>query len=257
VRTRPGQAQQHKTIDENDAESGRRRRSSANRVYATLRAALNYAWRQGATPSNGAWARVKSFSNVNSARIRALTVSEARRLINACDPEFRTLVVAALQTGCRYGELCRLKVADFNPDSGSLAIWQSKSGRPRHVVLTDEAQAFFAQLCAGRDPGELMLPRADGHRAWGKSHQNAFMIDACARAKITPPIGIHTLRHTWASLAVMAGMPLLVVAKNLGHADTTMVEKHYGHLAPSFIADAVRKHGPKFGITKSNISVLR
>ncbi|WP_228141900.1 hypothetical protein, partial [Acinetobacter baumannii] len=47
--------------------------------------------------------------------------------------------------------------------------------------------------------------------------------------------------------AVMNGMPLLVVAKNLGHTTTTMVEKHYGHLAPSFIVDAVRDHAPSFG----------
>jgi integrase len=36
----------------------------------------------------------------------------------------------------------------------------------------------------------------------------------------------HILRHTWASLAVMNGTPLLVVAKNLGHADTRVVEEH-------------------------------
>jgi hypothetical protein len=43
-------------------------------------------------------------------------------------------------------------------------------------------------------------------------------------------------------------MPLLVVAKNLGHSDTRMVEKHYGHLAPSYIADAIRAGAPRFGI---------
>ena len=46
--------------------------------------------------------------------------------------------------------------------------------------------------------------------------------------------------HTWASLSVMAGMPLMVVARNLGHADTRMVEKHYCHLTPSYVADAIR-----------------
>jgi hypothetical protein len=39
----------------------------------------------------------------------------------------------------------------------------------------------------------------------------------------------------------------MVVARNLGHVDTRMVEKHYGHLAPSYVADAVRKSAPKFG----------
>ena len=38
----------------------------------------------------------------------------------------------------------------------------------------------------------------------------------------------------------MAGAPLMVVAQVLGHADTRMVEKHYGHLAPSYVRDVVR-----------------
>ena len=90
-----------------------------------------------------------------------------------------------------------------------------------------------------------------GGAAWGKSHQNRPMVDACKRAKITPPIGFHGLRHTWASLAVMNGVPLLVVAKNLGHADTRMVERHYGHLAPSYVRDAIRAGAPTFGTVSS------
>jgi integrase len=255
VRTRPGQPQQYRAIDEGDADALRRRKSSANRIRTTLAAALNHAYDEGKVASNAAWSRAGPFENVDRARLRYLTVAEAKRLINAADPEFRPMVMAALQSGCRYGELCRLKIRDFNPDSATLAIWQSKSGKPRHVVLADEGAQFFAQLCAGRDPGDLMLPRADG-RAWGKGHQNAFMVDACRRAKI-PPIGFHGLRHSWASLAVMAGMPLMVVAQNLGHASTKMVEKHYGHLSKSYITDAVRDFAPKFGIAKSNVSVLR
>jgi hypothetical protein len=58
------------------------------------------------------------------------------------------------------------------------------------------------------------------------------MAEACTNGKIKSAISFHILRHTWASLALMNGTPLLVVAKNLGHADTRVVEKHYGHLAP-------------------------
>ena len=55
----------------------------------------------------------------------------------------------------------------------------------------------------------------------------------------------------------MAGMPLMVVARNLGHSDTRMVEKHYGHMAPSFITDAVRKSAPRFGFKPGNARLNR
>ena len=93
--------------------------------------------------------------------------------------------------------------------------------------------------------------------AWGISQQVKRMSQACKRAAIKPTIGFHGLRHTWASLAVMNGTPLLVVAKNLGHVDTRMVEKHYGHLAPSFIADAIRAGAPRFGLKASNVQAKR
>jgi integrase len=83
------------------------------------------------------------------------------------------------------------------------------------------------------------------------------LADACEHAKINPLISFHGLRHTYASLAVMNGAPLLVIAKNLGHADTRMVERHYGHLAPSYIADAIRAAAPKFGIEpRRNVATL-
>ena len=74
---------------------------------------------------------------------------------------------------------------------------------------------------------------------------------------IEPEITFHGLRHTWASNAVMAGMPLMIVAKNLGHSDTRMVEKHYGHLAPSYVVDQVRKFAPRFGTVSSNVKAIR
>jgi len=244
LRTREGLKQQYASLDSTDAK--RRRKASANRTLAILKAALNHAWREGKVPSNAAWSRVRPFENVNTARIRYLTIAEAKRLINACEPDFRLLVQAALETGARLGELVALEVHDFNPDTGTLAIRTSKSGKSRHVVLTEEGAEFFAQVCAGRPGHATMFVKADGE-PWGRGHQGPLMAAACKRTKITPPIGFHGLRHTWASLAVMAGVPLLVVAKNLGHRDTRMVEMHYGHLAASYVADAIRAGAPRFG----------
>jgi integrase len=244
LRTKPGAKQKHREVTD-DAETHRRRRSTANRTLTVLKAALNRAWRRGKAPSDAAWRRVEPFENVDGARVRYLSIAEAKRLTNAADPQFRPLIQAALQTGARYGELAALQVHDFNSDAGTVAIRQSKSGKPRHVVLTDEGCAFFRQICAGRAGTELMFPKGGG--TWEKSNQARPMIEACARANIKPRISFHGLRHTWASLAVMNGAPLLVVAKNLGHSDTRMVERHYGHLAPSYIADAIRAAAPKFG----------
>jgi integrase len=257
VRTKQGKPQQHRKAAHDEEEEGpRRRRSTANRTLTVLKAALNRGWRMGRTPSDTQWRRVEPFENVDAARVRYLTVAEARRLIKAGDPEFRQLVRAALQTGARYGELTRLRVADFNPDSGTISVRQSKSGKPRHIVLTEEGSALFKHLAVGRVGSDLLIRKAHG-RPWEKSHQARPMADACERAKIEPAIGFHGLRHTWASLAVMAGVPLLVVAKNLGHVDTRMVEKHYGHLAPSYVADAIRANAPRFGVTDdSNVTAI-
>ena len=63
---------------------------------------------------------------------------------------------------------------------------------------------------------------------------------ACEAAKIEPPIGFHVLRHTYASRLAMKAVPLNVIAAQLGHSDTRMTEKHYAHLAPSYIGDTIR-----------------
>jgi integrase len=250
LRTRNGDKQNYRQIS-NSVDAKRARRASANRTWTILRAALNHAFSEGKIESDVAWRKVKPFKKVDTARARYLTVIEANRLINASDPEFRPLVQGAVKTGCRYGELIRLEVRDFNKDAGTLAIRQSKSGHMRHVVLTDEGAEFFAALTAGRNGHEVMLRKSSG-APWREAHQRRPMLKACERAKITP-INFHGLRHTWASLAVMNGMPLMVVARNLGHSDTRMVEKFYGHLAPSYVVDAIRAHAPQFGLPKSNV----
>jgi len=256
IRTRADKPQRFKPTPV-DEEGVRRRRASANRALAVLRAALNHAFGEGRVSNANAWGRrLERFTNVDGARERYLSIEEATRLLNACDPDFRRLVTAALQTGCRYGELTRLTVSDFNPDAYTISIRRSKSGKPRHVMLTEEGTDFFRRLCAGRLGGETMLLRANGER-WNPANQSRPMRLACERAKIMPPVTFHGLRHTWTSHAVMNGVPLMIVAKNLGHRDTLVLEKHYAHLAPSFVADAIRAGAPRFNVPADNVEPLR
>jgi integrase len=260
LRTRKGEKQKYRsapsTGDDHADEVRRQRRATVNRTLTILKAALNRAFEHGLVPDDVAWRRVKPFREVNAARPGYLTIAEAKRLINAADRAsgFRDLVQGALLTGCRYGELCAMRVCDLH--RGKVAVPRSKSGKPRDVMLTDEGADFFGQLTAGRAGDEPMFRRADGS-GWLKSHQARPMRDACARAKIAP-IGFHQLRHTWASHTVMNGVPLLVVAANLGHRDSRMAERHYAHLAKSYIEEAIRAGAPRFGAVKpSNVARAR
>jgi integrase len=234
----------------NTDEAIRARRASANRVLAILKAALNHAFDEGLVASNLEWDRkLKPFHSVNVARAHWLDHAQARSLINAAAGNFKPLVRAALETGCRYSELTRLVVGDFNQAAGTLTIRRSKSGKSRHVILTAEGCEFFRAHCVG-ERHDRMFPRADGC-PWGKSEQARPMRAACRRAGIVPAVSFHALRHTWASLSIMAGMPLLVVARNLGHSDTRMVERHYGHLAANYITEAIRAAAPRYGLKAS------
>lgn len=238
--------QRYRAEDSDPDEAQRKRRLRANRHLVTLRAALTRAWQEGHIAKNDAWVRVKPFPNVERQRSRFLDHEEAKRLLNACSPELRTLVQAALLTGARYGELCQFDVRDFQAISGTLFVRDSKSGKPRHIVLNPEGVSFFKRLALSRALGEPLIARTDGAR-WQRDHQHRPFKEAVKAAKLDPGFTFHELRHTWASLTVMAGAPLIVVATNLGHLDTRMVERHYGHLTQSYIAETIRQKAPSFG----------
>jgi integrase len=256
ARTKKGAPQKFRPAPDDADEAERRRKSSANRVLTILKAALNHAFDEQHVTSNSAWGRrVKPFRNVEGARKRYLTVDEAKRLLNAADPHFRPLIRAALETGARLSELTRLQVQDFHRDAGTIHVRKSKTDKGRHIVLTDQGVAFFKQQCTGRPGSAVMFTTADGS-PW--RHQGRPMTEASERARLSPPVTFHALRHTWASLSLMGGVPLMVVSKNLGHADTRMVEKHYGHLADTHTAKLIRAGAPKFGAVKqTNVRVLQ
>jgi integrase len=231
----------HRTAkpDESPEQTRRKRQSTTNRALTTLRAALRHAEASypGTVPGKP-WEGAKPFKNVDSARVRWLSVDECRRLLNAAPPDLRRLVRAALLSGCRYGELCRLRCGDFHPESGTLHIAEAKAGA-RTIPLDDEARAFFDSITAGRAPSETMLLKANG-KPWGADHQKRPMALASEAARLDPPATLHCLRHTFASLRIMAGAPLPAIAAALGHSGNRMVERHYGHLAPSWVADAIK-----------------
>lgn len=255
VRTKPGKPQQFRDTSD-DPEAVRRRRSTANRVWNILRGCLNHAFEEKSfIETDAAWRRVKPFQNVDKPRARYLERDEAIRLIRGSDPDFRKLVKGALATGARYGELASMRTSDFSGTQKNIHIADSKSAKGRWIWLTDDGVKTFEELTAGKDRNDLIFTRADGG-GWARSHQTRPMAKACKSASIDPPADFHCLRHTYCSHAVMAGMHLMVLAKNLGHRDTRMVERHYGHLADKWSAEQVRENAPQWG-EHGNVETIR
>jgi integrase len=237
------------------AHDARARKASANRLLNTLKAALNLAHKAEKVPSDKAWRSLENFKGVNRRREQFLSVAEAKRLINAADPDFRILIEAALQTGCRFQELATLRVADFDADSATVSIVKSKSGRGRKIFLTAEGVQLFQSLAAGRKRSDLLIRKADG-LPFGVGQQVRRMRLTCERAGLDH-VPFHCLRHSYASALVKAGVPLAYVAESLGHTSIKMVQEHYGHLEQSHLAETIRAGVPKYGLGESNVTALR
>ncbi len=249
LRTGPDKPQKFRPAS-SAAGKRRSRRATANRVLTILKAALSHAWGDGKVASDEAWRRVKPFRDADAAKVRYFSTDECRRLVNACEPDFRRLVTAALLTGCRYGELTVLRCSDFNPDTQAIFVRTSKSGRSRHVPLNEEGIACFTRDTAGRKGDEVMFLRADG-KLWGVSHQRRRLESAAEIAGIDN-VSFHMLRHSYGSTLAMEGVPMGVIAHVLGHADTRMTERHYAAFAPSYIADTIRTNLPQLGIVEAD-----
>jgi integrase len=239
----------------------RRRKDSANHVLVLVKTALYQAVKSGKAdpPLAGGWHEAEYFKGVKVSRTRFLDKQESKALVEACEGDFKKLVIAGLFTGARYQELARMKKADVNIEGRTIYFgpYGKIKGKTRFVHLTDEATEWFKEQIEGKMSGDRVFTRksyryfknrGDGMDGiWNDSDQTYYIKIAYKKAKISP-VTFHELRHTYASGLVMAGVPLKFVAEQLGHNTTKMVEEHYGHLVPQGVGDTVRRLSPNLDI---------
>lgn len=130
-------------------------------------------------------------------------------------------------------------------------VARSKNGRARHIPLTTGGVALLGRLSNERAPAEPLL-RRDSGEAWGPAQYQRGFKAAIERAKLES-ITLHELRHSYASAMVRNGAPLLVVAEALGHAGRRMAETHDAHLAPSYVADTIRRTAPDLSLPDGDV----
>ncbi|RYZ37866.1 MAG: site-specific integrase [Myxococcaceae bacterium] len=173
-----------------------------------------------------------------------LSFEEAERLVDAADAEWRAMLVVALHTGLRRGELIALQWDAVALTTGRLMVkrnvWRGhfgtpKGGRSREVPLNAIALHALKQQRQLRSP--FVFCDAEGAYLKNDACRNAIL-RASKRAGLRP-IGWHVLRHTFASHLVMRGVSLKAVQELLGHASMEMTMR-YAHLSPDVKKDAVK-----------------
>jgi integrase len=226
-----GRRRRYRQIDESDPDYRRRRAATVNRNWTSFRAALSLAYERERFQSPESM-KVKPLKfgrePVNKAHCRPIQAEEMDGFLDALkleDEAFQNLVMVGLYSGCRYGELGRLTVGDYDRMAGTLYVGPGKVGKDRTVSIIPEGRDLLERLTKGRDRSERLLVQPDG-TPWGKSNYSRSMSRVVSRAKLEGA-SFKCLRDTYGSWMLSAGVRLVVVSKQLGHASVTTTEKHY------------------------------
>lgn len=170
----------------------------------------------------------------NNRRLRYLSKEECQALLSVCDKHLSPIVVCALHTGMRKGEILNLKWDNVDLKHGFILLEITKNGERREVPINDTLRTTLSSLVRRID-----VPYVFYDPATGKPYQDVkrSFNTACRKVKIRN-FRFHDLRHTFASHLVMAGYDITTVKELLGHKTLTMTLR-YAHLAPSHKVKAV------------------
>jgi len=208
--------------------------ASVNRELACLKHLYSKAQEWKRAISNPA-RRVKLLREDNC-RLRYLTHEEEDALVSASADYLKPLVRLAANTGLRVGEVLDLCWQNVDLDNGLLLVARSKSGKRREIPLNDTALALLRNV-PRHIRSKFVFCKPDGSQR--RTVHEAFK-GARRRAGLEDDVVFHTLRHTFCSRLVMAGVDLVTVKELLGHSSLAMVLR-YAHLSPGHRLDAVRK----------------
>jgi integrase len=201
--------------------------ATVNRIMCRLRHMFNRAvdWELlDQSPMKGI-----KFLPENNARLRYLSREECDLLVESCiAPHLRAIVVVALHTGMRSGEIRNLQWNDLDFDSGFIIIRDSKNGEARHVPMDSTVVELFRNY-PQTSGSEFVFTNATGGRLGWLQH--GFR-KALVGAGLTD-LHFHDLRHTFASQWMWAGGELYSLKDILGHKTIAMTQR-YAHLSPAY-----------------------
>ena len=200
--------------------------ATINRYKAAISVVFTYACREYDLPENPV-SQIPSLPE-NNERIRFLSEAERTRLFSSCRAsqwdKLYLLVLLAITTGARKGELTKLRWNDIDFDRRTAYVATTKNGQPKVLPLTDSVIREL-QLFDTKDNSLIFASKIKEEVAycftkpWKKALENAEIED----------FRFHDLRHSCASYLAQSGASLLEIADVLGHKQIS-VTKRYAHL---------------------------
>lgn len=174
--------------------------------------------------------QVKPFRE-NNQIVRFLAHDEIKTLLAVCRPYMRDIVLFALNTGMRRGEILKLEWPDVDMERNVINVRDTKNGENRKMPINPTVQELLKSL--KKDGGRVFKSPGGNDINDVKKGFHA----ALKKAKIFK-FRFHDLRHTFASHLVMAGIDIMTVKELLGHKRLEMTMR-YAHLSPNHKSAAV------------------
>jgi len=218
---------------------------TANRYLAALSKACTVAVKEWHWLQDNPVTRVQK-EQESAGRVRHLSATEKTALLTACGNSrmdaLGLVVMLALTTGMRRGEIRGLRWSDIDLKRGSIVLHKTKNRDRRAVPIVPQVLAMLGKHAqVRRIDNDLVFPIGDDGGTLDFDH--AF-IDAVREAKIKD-FRFHDLRHTAASYLAMSGATTAEIAAVLGHKTLAMV-KRYAHLSDQHTGTVVERMTNKF-----------
>ncbi len=213
---------------------------TVNRYHASLSSAFVIAMKEWGWLESNPMSRVKKLTEPRG-RVRFLTDDEREGLLEACkesrSKQLYPIVVLALSTGMRKGEILKLTWDAVDLKKGHLTLVDTKNGETRGVPVAGMALKLLRKHAkVRRIDTQLVFPGREGEKPIEIKEAWEFALD---RAKITD-FRFHDLRHTAASYLAMSGATLAEIAEILGHKTLAMV-KRYSHFSTDHVSGVISK----------------
>jgi len=164
-----------------------------------------------------------------------LSEDEEDRLLSVTSGWFKDMVIMAINTGMRQGELVNLKFEDIDLRNQIISVRNTKTGKDRHIPMTKRVYEVLRIRKENQGDTEYLFPKCKGKRPWNV--RSAF-VRACSKANLQG-LRFHDLRHTFNTYLLTHGTDVATLQRLTGHSDLRMLMR-YSHPSTEDTRRAIR-----------------